>query len=65
MSYQVKASVRPKTATTNDIRWYSANSKIAKVSSDGKITAVRKGTTYIYAVSYDNGKYKRIRVRVR
>ena len=64
-SYQVKASVRPKTATTNDIRWYSANSKIAKVSSDGKITAVRKGTTYIYAVSYDNGKYKRIRVRVR
>jgi len=46
------------------VRYISNNPKIAKVSSKGKITAVKTGKCYIYAYTV-NGTYKKIRVTVK
>ncbi len=35
------------------IRWYSADTSIAKVSSSGKVTAKKKGTAKIYAIAHN------------
>ncbi len=46
------------------IKYESANTKIATVTSKGKIKAVKKGSTYIYAYA-QNGVYKKIKVTVK
>lgn len=46
------------------LRYESTNSKIATVSSSGKITAKKKGTCYIYAYS-QSGVFKKIKVTVK
>lgn len=48
------ASVSPSTATDKSLTWYSTNKSIAKVSSSGKITALKGGTCKIVAKSKDN-----------
>ena len=45
------------------VRYVSTNTGVAKVSKKGKITAVGKGTCYIYAIS-ENGKMDRVMVKV-
>ena len=45
------------------IRFESTNKKIAKVSKNGKITAKKKGTCYVYAYA-QNGVCKKIKVTV-
>ena len=52
-SEALKATVLPKNAK---VTWSSANSKIAKVSSKGKVTGVKKGSTTIKATIKYNGK---------
>jgi len=47
---------------TNKIKWKSSNSKVAKVSSKGKITAVKKGSATIYAKT--DGKTYKCKVKV-
>lgn len=47
-----------------NIKYESSNTKVAKVSRKGKVTAVGKGTCYIY-VSAQNGMYKKIKVTVK
>ena len=47
-----------------EIKFESANKKIASVSSKGVIKARRKGTCYIYVYA-QNGVYKRIKVTVK
>ena len=42
----------------------STNAKVAKVSSSGKITAVGKGTCYIYVYA-QNGKYTKVKITVK
>ena len=46
------------------IRYESANTKIATVSSKGIIKGKKKGTTYVYAYS-QNGKYAKVKVTVK
>ena len=44
-------------ATASKVKWSSSNKKIAKVSSKGKITALKKGSATITA-KYDSKSYK-------
>lgn len=51
----VTATVLPATASYQDVKWTSSNTKIAKVSSKGVVTGVGKGTVTITATStYDS-----------
>ena len=52
-SASVSASIRPNDAKNKTISWSSANSSIASVSSEGKITGVKPGTTTITASTTD------------
>ena len=45
-------------------RYYSSNTKIATVSTSGKIKAKKKGTCSIYVIA-QNGAYKKITVKVK
>lgn len=46
------------------VRYYTTNSAVAKVNKNGKITAVSKGSCYIYVI-VANGLAKKIKVTVR
>lgn len=60
----VQASVLP-TRADQSLYWKSANSAIASVSQSGRITAVKKGTTYVRVYSAANKSlYKTITVSV-
>ncbi len=48
----------PSNPTTKGVTWSSSNSKIAKVSSSGKVTGVKKGTVTITATAKDGSKVK-------
>ncbi|MGN0468441.1 MAG: Ig-like domain-containing protein [Acutalibacteraceae bacterium] len=52
--YQLTATVLPTNATYKTVSWKSENSKIATVDSNGLVTGVSKGTTYIVCRSKDN-----------
>ncbi len=56
-TYTLKAKVKPTDATIKDVTWKSSNKKVATVSSDGTVTAVKKGTATI-TVKTKDGKYK-------
>ena len=45
------------------VAWESDNIKVAKVDKNGKITAVDKGSCYIYAYA-QNGIYARVKITV-
>ena len=51
------------TEPAGTVTWHSDNPKIAKVSSDGFVTAVDMGTTTIYATAED-GSYATCEVTV-
>ena len=59
---QLKATVSPDTAETT-LTWSSSNSKIAKVSKNGKVTGVKKGTATI-TVKTKNGKTAKVKIKV-
>ena len=46
------------------IRYISADSAVAKVSKNGAVTGVKRGTCYVYCVAR-NGVFKKVRVKVR
>lgn len=48
-NYTLKATINPSNATDKNISWSSSNSRVATVSSSGKVTAKREGTTTIKA----------------
>ena len=49
------ATVKPSNATVTGVIWTSDKPAVAKVSSSGKITAVKKGTATITAATKDGG----------
>ena len=61
---QTKASSRLTLKNCRGIKYETSNSKIAAVSSRGKITGKSKGVCYIYAYA-QNGVYTRLKVSVR
>ena len=59
LSLKAGAKVKIKAEVTSNIPpvWSSSNSDVAEVDSDGNVTAIKKGTAYIYA-SEDGTKVK-------
>ncbi len=53
------SEVLPSGATYKDVKWSSSNTKVAKVDSNGKVTAVSKGTATITCTSVDNPMVKK------
>lgn len=53
---QLTATVTPSNATNKALEWKSSNTKVATVSSSGKVTAVANGTATITATAKDGSK---------
>ncbi|QXE17564.1 Ig-like domain-containing protein [Clostridium sp. 001] len=51
---QLTAAITPKYATNTKIDWSSSDPTVASVDENGKVTALKKGTAVITAVSEDN-----------
>ncbi|WP_256011849.1 Ig-like domain-containing protein [Desertivirga xinjiangensis] len=61
----LKISVLPTFSSDKALEWKSANSNVATVSAEGKVTAVGRGKTYITATAKDgSGLSSTIRVAV-
>ena len=60
----LKATITPSNATNQTLTWTSSNSKVAKVSSSGKVTAVKNGTATITCKS-SNGKTATCKITVK
>ena len=54
-TYTLKATIAPSNASNKTLKWYSSNTKVAKVNSSGKVTAVGPGKARI-KVKTNNGK---------
>lgn len=64
-SFQIKTSFSPSNVSTKKLKYSSTNKKIAKVSSKGKVTALKKGTCYIRVKTVDgSGLTKKLKIRV-
>ena len=50
---QLKATVKPSTATNQKVKWQSSNKAVATVSSSGKVTAIKNGTALISCITED------------
>ncbi len=60
------ATVLPSNATNKAVAWRSSNTKVATVSSTGKLTAVAPGTATITCTAQDgSGKYATCKVTVK
>ena len=64
MTTTLTATVKPTNATDKTITWKSSNTKVATVSSSGKVTTVGAGTATITATS-SNGKTAKATVTVK
>jgi len=53
---QLKAVVKPVRAVNTAVRWVSDNKRVAKVTSKGKVIAVKAGTTIIRCIAKDGSK---------
>ena len=63
---QLKATVSPKGASYKKVLWKTSNKKIAMVSSNGKVTAVKKGSATITATAADgSGKKATAKITVK
>ncbi len=58
------ATVKPSDATVKTVTWTSSNTKIAKVSSSGKVTALASGTANIMVTTKDGGYTAKCKVTV-
>ncbi len=64
-SFKIKTTFSPSNVSSKKLSYSSSNSKIAKVNSSGKVTAVKKGTCYIYVRTTDgSGLKKKIKIKV-
>ena len=65
-SHRLSYSVHPHDATNKKVSWSSRNSSIASVSSSGRVTGRKAGTTWITVRAKDgSGKCARCRVTVK
>ena len=59
-SCSINAQVLPANATDKTLVWESSNSKIATVTSSGRVTALQEGTVQITAGSRDGSRVKSV-----
>lgn len=52
---KLTATIKPKDATNQEVIWRSSNSKIARVTQSGRVTALKEGTVKISCISEDGG----------
>lgn len=64
-SYQLTPTVSPSNTTDKTVTWSVSDSKIIKVSVDGKVTALKPGTAYVYCKTKDSGKTAKCKVTVK
>lgn len=60
----LKATVKPTTASNKNVTWSSSNPNVAKVDSNGKITAVAKGSAVITCKAKDGASSATCKVTV-
>ncbi len=60
----LKATITPSNATNQTLKWTSSNTKVAKVSADGKVTAIKNGTATITCKA-SNGKTATCKITVK
>ena len=60
VSFTLKATIKPENATNPALTWTSDNTKVAKVSKKGKVTAVGEGTCKITAAARDGSGKKAV-----
>lgn len=60
----LKATITPSNATNQILTWTSSNSKVAKVSADGKVTALKNGKATITCTA-SNGKTATCKITVK
>ncbi|MGN1050691.1 MAG: Ig domain-containing protein, partial [Acutalibacteraceae bacterium] len=53
---QLKATASPSNASVKTLKWTTSNSKVATVTSKGKVVAKKKGTAVIKATATDGSK---------
>lgn len=63
-SVTLAARIQPSDATNKQVNWVSSNPGVAKVDSNGKVTAVGLGSTTIIATTQDGGYTAICRVNV-
>lgn len=64
-TFQIKTAFSPSKVSSKKLKYSSTNSKIARVSSSGKITALKKGVCYISVKTTDGSRLtKKIKIRV-
>ena len=61
---QLNATVLPANAANKKIKWTTSNKKIATVSSNGLVTAKKKGSCTITATTVDGGKKASCKIKV-
>ena len=62
-TYQLRATVTPNNADNKDVSWSSSKPSVATVDANGKVTAISRGTTYVYASVGGKSAYCLITVR--
>lgn len=60
----LKATIKPEEGTNKKVVWTSANEKVARVSSTGKVTAVSAGKTTVRCASEKGGVWAECSVEV-
>jgi uncharacterized repeat protein (TIGR02543 family) len=58
-TFQIKTTFSPSNVSSKKLTYTSSNKKVAKVSSTGKVTAVKKGTCYITVKTKDGSNLKK------
>lgn len=64
LTYQINATITPLTATNKNVTWVSTNESIARVDSNGFVTAISNGTAYIIAETEDGSYTETCRIIV-
>ncbi|NLW78084.1 MAG: S8 family serine peptidase [Ruminococcaceae bacterium] len=64
-SLTLKATITPDDALNQKVIWKSANTKIATVSSKGKVKALKKGTVIITATTEDGALRARCKITIK
>ncbi len=53
--WELNATVSPKSATTQDLKWVSSDRGVATIDANGRITGVKEGLTIITCTTVDGG----------